>query len=110
MTADQPLNETYRRVLEIATQKRRELGLAKPQGKDHGAAAWLARYLGTSRQLLFYWSRTGFPEEYIPKVAKLAQIEIKKLRTKTIDLPEDTWEAYIERLPKSLINQAVVRK
>lgn len=101
VTSEQPLNETYRRALEVAKQK---------SGKDRGAAAWLARYLGVERQLLFYWSRTGFPDEYVPAVAKLAQLDPDDVTTITIDMPKSAWPRFCDKKPKSLINQAVVRK
>ena len=101
MTTDQPLNETYRRALEVAKVK---------SGKERGAAAWLAAYLGVSRQLLFYWRTAGFPDEYVPAVAKLAQLDPDDVTTITIDMPKSAWPRFCEKKPKSLINQAVVRK
>ena len=100
MTAEQPLNETYRRAIEIAKVK---------SGKDRGAAAWLAEYLGISRQLLFSWRYSGFPDYLALKVAKLAEANPKKLRNVTVDMPEDSWESTCDRLPNWLIDTMVKR-
>jgi hypothetical protein len=99
--SDQHFHETYRRALEAAKEK---------SGKDRGAASWLANYLGISKQLLFHWRLSGFPDEYVPALAKLSELDPDDMATVTVSMPKSTWKRITERLPKSLINQAVVRK
>jgi hypothetical protein len=99
--ADTPQNHGYSLALEAAR---------KISGKEHGSASWLAEQLGISRQRLFNYRDTGFPNEMVPQVSKITGVPAKKLRKHLAEIPEEVWDQLCVRNPKSLMNQIVLRK
>lgn len=81
------------------------------QGIERGAHSWLATKLKISRQGLFYWSKTGFPDEVIPKVARITQLPAAALVSAaplTIKIPRAAWDGICTTSPKSLTEQATI--
>jgi len=89
------LNAGYLRALQVAKEK---------SGKDRGAASWLANYLKVDRQLLFYWSKVGFPLQYVDQVARLVGVHPDKISKTTVEFPTDAWK----EAPKWLADQGKV--
>lgn len=98
---DKRLNAGYLRALAAAKQI---------SGKDHGAASWLADELGTTRMLLFHWSKFGFPAHVIPTVCRVTGLPADDVTTVTVEMPESVWQRICDRMPKSVISQAVDRR
>lgn len=101
MAEKQLLNAGYLRAMEMAKQI---------SGKDRGAASWLAVELKTSRQLLFHWSKIGFPDDVVPLVCRVTGLKPDQVRSISIDVPPDTWKRACEKLPKSILNDFTIRK
>lgn len=80
------------------------------QGIDRGAASWLADQLYVGRQLVFYWKKSGFPDEIIPRVARLLKMPAAtfargKLK---IELTRDDWTEFCAGKSKALIERAKI--
>jgi hypothetical protein len=71
-------------------------------GRTHGARAWLAHQLGTSRQTLDNWGkRVGFPERHIKKISKITGLTSQEVRPETVmvQMPVEIWKEICESLP-----------
>ena len=90
------LNEHYLRALAVAVER---------TGKDRGAASWLARELGISRQLLLKYSKTGFPLVLVSDVAKIIGAHPNDILMLNIDIPFNAWRD----VPKSIADQATIK-
>ena len=80
------------------------------QGIDRGAASWLASELGVGRQHVFYWSKSGFPDDVIPRVAKILKMPRDcffrgRIR---LEIPRDAWDEICTEVRKSLTDQATI--
>ncbi len=80
------------------------------QGIDRGAASWLAEQLYVGRQLVFYWKKSGFPDEIIPRVARLLKMPQSTFARGniTVKMPRPVWDQLCAGKPKALIDQAKI--
>lgn len=85
------------------------------QGIDRGAASWLAEQLSSGhqhigRQHVFYWKKSGFPDEIIPRVARLLKMPQSAFARGniTVKMPRPVWDQLCDGKPKSLIDQTKI--
>lgn len=79
-------------------------------GRQHGAIAWFAKELGTSRQNIDNWSkRTGFPPKFVPQIARITKMKKEEVRPHTIliEMPKAAWEELCALAPE-MTSQAIV--
>lgn len=98
--ATKTLDQGYERALKAIEEK---------LGKERGAASWLACKLGISRQRLFLYRRSGFPQDYEAKVAKLSGLPEGFIKSDTIVIrvPRLTWDLLA---PKELKDQSKIMR
>lgn len=80
-------------------------------GHEYGALVWLGRELGVTRQTIENWSkRSGFPLEYVARVAELTGLRAEAVRPDTvlIDIPKKSWRAMSAASPEHAKQASII--